>query len=105
MPSLAVNRGQQDRLVLRVEADVRRQFETLRRVDGGNGLQQPIEAWDCLGPIRGQIPAGFIDCVSRAQQLDVFKAPESGQSRELHVSSGIHDVSVEEDRVQRKGVQ
>ena len=47
-----------------------------------------------------EVPPGFLDCVSRAQQLDVIKPPEPGQSREFHIDSGIKDVRAEEDPIQ-----
>lgn len=79
-----------------------RQFETLRRVDGRDGLQQPREPGHSFRSIHHQVAPGFLYRVGRTQQLDIVNAPEASQAGELHVGSGIKDVRVEEDPVQEE---
>ncbi len=72
---LAVNRSQQDWLILRLQSDVARELETLRRVNDCNGRREQLEPRKNLAVVDGQVTPGLLNRVGRTQQLYIAKLP------------------------------
>jgi hypothetical protein len=76
-----MNRGQLDRLILRVERMVSGNLKPCGASTVETDSSSRVSRTDSFGSIHGQVAPGFLDPVSRTQQLGVVEAPEPGQAR------------------------
>lgn len=100
--SLAVDRGQQDRLIVEVKPDACRQLEVARRVEQFQRKGQPFKAGQRRATVQGQVASRLLDGEGRAQELGIFKPPEPAQPGILQVCGRKQYVGVEKYPVQEK---